>query len=56
MRKEGEVLSVKGEGRSGELGSDLDPDPLKILLIQIRPNDADLDQQHCLLGGYYPLG
>ena len=41
VRKEGERLSVKEEGSGGELGSDLDPDPWKILWIRIRQNDAD---------------
>ena len=43
---------MKEEGRGGvsELGSDLDPDPWKILLIWIQQNDADPldpDPQHC---------
>ena len=49
VRKEGERLSVKEEGSGGELGSDLDLDPWKILWIRIRQNDADpldLDPQH----------
>ena len=53
VRKEGERLSVKEEGSGGELGSDLDLDPWKILWIRIRQNDADPldpdpDSQHCL--------
>ena len=55
---EGERLSVKEEGRGGELGSDLDldldldpdPDAGKILWIRIRQNYADPldpDPQHC---------
>ena len=44
---------MKDEGRGGgsELGSDLDPDPWKILWIRIRQNDVDPfnpDPQHCL--------
>ena len=43
---------MKEEGRGGvsELGSDLDPDPWKILLIWIQQNDVDPldpDPQHC---------
>ena len=48
MRKKGDSLSVKEEG-SGDLGSDLDPDPW------IRQNDADpldLDPQHWLKWQY----
>ena len=43
MRKEGERLSVKEEGRVGGsgLGSDLDLDKLKILWIRIRQNNAN---------------
>ena len=39
----GEKISVKEKGRGGEseLGSDLDPDPWKILWIQIRKYVAD---------------
>ena len=36
VRVEGKRLSVKEEGSGGELGSDLDPDPWKILWIRIR--------------------
>ena len=36
VRKEVERLSVKEEGNGGELGSDLDLDPWKILWIRIR--------------------
>ena len=32
---------MKEEGSGGELGSDLDPDPWKILWIRIWQNDAD---------------
>ena len=42
---------MKEEGSGGELGSDLDLDPWKILWIRIRQNDADPldpDPQHCL--------
>ena len=49
VRKEVERLSVKEEGNGGELGSDLDLDPWKILWI--RQNDADPldpDPQHWL--------
>ena len=56
VREEGERLSVKKEGSGCELGSDLDmdPDPWKILWIQIRQNDVDPldpdpDLQHCYL-------
>ena len=34
-------LSVKEEGRSGGLGSNLETDPWKLLWSQIRQNDAD---------------
>ena len=55
VRVEGERLIVKEEGSGGELGSDLDPDPWKILWIriQIQQNDAeqlDPDPQHWLGG------
>ena len=51
VRKEVERLSVKEEGNGGELGSDLDLDPWKILWIRIRQNYADPldpDPQHWL--------
>ena len=38
------VEKEEGRGGGSELGSDLDPDPWKILWIRIRQNDAD---QHC---------
>ena len=41
VEAEGERLSVKEAGSGGELGSDLDLDPWKILGIRIRQNDAD---------------
>ena len=46
---------MQEEGSGGELGSDLDldPDPLKMLWIRIRQNDAnplDPDPQHCFTG------
>ena len=56
--RRGERLYVKEEGRGdgSELGSylDMDPDPWKILWIQIRQNDVDPldpdpDLQHCYL-------
>ena len=50
VRVEGERLSEKEEGSGGELSSDLDPDPWKILWIWIRKNDADPAPQHCFKG------
>ena len=48
-RVEGERLSVKEEGGGGELGSDLDSDPWKILWIRIRKNDKMIVFVHCIL-------
>ena len=53
LRDEGEGVREKGgkeKGRGGELGSDLGPDPWKILWIRIRQNEADPAPQHWLKG------